>query len=427
MNEAVSAPTPPDRETPVVVVTALAHTLCHMAELVFAGALLAIMAEFRLEPHEATALGLLGFVLMGAGALPVGFWSDAWGPTRLLRFYLAATAVSALAVALAPGTLGLFATLTCLGLVGSIYHPAALALLSVDVAPSSRGRAMGINGVAGSVGVALGPALGLVAAQLGMWRMAYVLLALFALGLFVYMLLTVRVPEGEGPSAAAVSAGPLPLAAGPGWRLQSLFFLAMMLGGFNYRCLMTALPTYLTGETAADGELARGGLLVLIAVGMGGFGQYYCGHGADRVGARRIYPWLIGLLIPLSLLLGLSGGGLLAFPVACLVAVCLFGQQPVENTIMAEWAPSSRRGLSYALKFAATFGVGAVGAHVVGMLWDEFNSLAATFYVMAASSALMASLAVYLLWRTAPRAEKPCTAPGAGATIGGTVPAVHSG
>src|SRR4029450_13625100 len=94
--------TPAPNELPIVVVTALAHTLCHTAELVFAGVMLAVKDEFGLAPHEVTALALLGYVLMGAGAIPVGFWCDAWGPTRVLRSYLMATAGAAGACALAP-------------------------------------------------------------------------------------------------------------------------------------------------------------------------------------------------------------------------------------------------------------------------------------------------------------------------------------
>jgi MFS family permease len=182
------------------------------------------------------------------------------------------------------------------------------------------------------------------------------------------------------------------------WWLRSspllLLFAAMMLGGFNYRSLVTALPTYLTGETARGGELARGGLLVFFALGVGGVGQFFGGWTADRFGAGRIYPWLIGMLVPFSILLGMLGGTPYAFVAACFLAVFLFAQQPVENSLMAEWTSAGRRSLSYGTKFALTFGVGAVGAYVVGLVWHHFNALGPAFYLIAVSAGVMGALAV---------------------------------
>src|SRR6266542_1398173 len=166
-------------ERTLLFITSLGHAICHMGELLFTGVTLAVMVEYGLAPHVATALALLGYVLLGAGAIPMGAWADARGPARVLQIYFFLMAAASLMVA-ASSTVGqLFVALTALGLAASIYHPAALTLLSLGM--RRRGRAMGINGVVGSVGQALGPWLGAKAAQLGMWRMAYVVLAVLAL------------------------------------------------------------------------------------------------------------------------------------------------------------------------------------------------------------------------------------------------------
>ena len=57
-------------------------------------------------------------------------------------------------MALARSVVAVTVGLTLLGAGASLYHPVGLALLSHGV--RLRGRAMGIHGVAGSVGVALG-------------------------------------------------------------------------------------------------------------------------------------------------------------------------------------------------------------------------------------------------------------------------------
>src|SRR5262249_52493437 len=152
-------------EQALLFITSLGHAICHMGELLFTGVTLAVMLEYGLAPHVATALALLGYILLGAGALPMGAWADARGPARVLQIYFPLMAAASLAVAASSAVWQLVAALTALGLAASIYHPAALTLLSLGV--RRRGRAMGINGVVGSVGQALGPWLGATLAAIG--------------------------------------------------------------------------------------------------------------------------------------------------------------------------------------------------------------------------------------------------------------------
>ncbi|MCI0464993.1 MAG: MFS transporter [Gemmataceae bacterium] len=373
-------------ESAVVALTAVAHAVCHVGELIFVGAILAIMSEFRLPPHEATLLVLLGNVLMGAGAIPAGAWADAWGPRRVLLLYFLAMAAGGVTVALAQDTWQLFAALTLLGLATSIYHPVGVALLSLGVRPQNRGRAMGINGVAGSIGVAVGPVLGLFAAGFGAWRLAYVVLAVLALVAGVAMYLVCRTDPVPVPRRAVIvpSLTDDPI-QGTNWLPLVLLFGAMMIGGLNYRCLVTALPPHLS-------EVSAGELMVFFALVAGGIGQFLGGWGVDRFGARHIYPLLIAGLVPSAVLLGVLGGTPMAVPMACFLAVFLFGQQPVENSLMAEWTAAGRRSLSYGTKFALTFGVGALGGPIAGLIWYEVGSVGPVFYLVAMQGALMGAL-----------------------------------
>jgi MFS family permease len=399
-------------EWAIVQVTSVAHTLCHVGELVFAGATLAIMREFGLEPHQATALGLLGYVLMGAGAIPVGLWADAWGPTLVLRVYFLAMAAAGVFVAVAPNIETLFVALTALGLAASMYHPTGLAMISLGV--SARGRAMGINGVAGSIGVAVGPLLGMEAAARGHWRLAYVVVAGLALLGFAFMELALRrdrrqhalcglngrlSPDSE-PSAEIPErrklADYLPLV---------LLMGAMLLGGFNYRSLLTALPPFLAGGTAEPRELAQAGWFVFGALLVGGFGQLFGGWRSDKSGALPVY---IGLLIVLAAATFTLGWlGVPSVPLICLVAFSLFGLQPVENALLAESTSKDRRSLSYGIKFALTFGVGALGSQVAGEIWHETGSTAPVFYVIGGAAVVMALLTLAYIVRTGARRIDP--------------------
>ncbi len=171
----------------------------------------------------------------------------------------------------------------------------------------------------------------------------------------------------------------------------------MTLGGFNYRCLVTALPTYLTGDSVTPGSLIRGGLFASIVLLSGGIGQLLGGWLADKFGSRQVYIFLTMSLVPLSLILGLVGGTVMATVVAAVLAIGLFGQQPVENSLLAETTSRSRRSLSYATKFVMTFGIGALGAQVVGIVWEQTDSLAPVFFIIAGSAVLMS--VILLLYR----------------------------
>src|SRR5262245_23782011 len=186
------------------------------------------------------------------------------------------------AVARAPGPVALAGALTGLGAALSLYHPAGIALIAQ--ARRARGRAMGVNGMAGNLGTAFGPLLGAGMAFLGEWRLAYVLIAGAGLAAGLGMLwLRLEEPPVEREAGHPQANGAAP-ADGADPRGLGVLFVAMMFGGLNYRCLMTALPAHLgEGEAAAAGWLAFGVLL------LGGVGQFVAGHAVDRVWPARFY------------------------------------------------------------------------------------------------------------------------------------------
>jgi FSR family fosmidomycin resistance protein-like MFS transporter len=380
-----------------ILVTCLGHALCHGAELLFPGVMLAVMAEFTLNPAEAGALALPCYLLMGLGAFPVGLWCDRWGPIPVLSVYFLAVTIACVLVACSVNATTLLIALIVLGLAISIYHPVGLALLSLH--KEVRGRALGIHGVAGSAGITLGPVLGLWAAGHHMWRVAYWILAGIALLAGLLLLVTSRL---RGSARAAPPARPVippdastnAPAQDSSWSLRRhlplmILLLAMMVGGFNYRCLMTALPTFLSGAHAEGARLAKGGIPVGIALAAGALGQLFSGWASDHFGSRWVYLAVMILLIPLALLLSQLGGTLWAVPVACLVAICLFGQQPAENSLLAECTRVGRRGVSYAAKFTLGFGIGALGIYVTGLIWEHSQSLAPVFLLLALGASVM--------------------------------------
>jgi len=392
-----------DREWLIVKVTSLGHFLCHLGELIFPGVMVAIHDEMQISRAETADLAVLGYMLFGAGALPVGLWADRWDNRPILVIYFIAMAVAGVAVATATTPLLLFVALTFLGLATSMYHPVGLAMISLGVPAPRRGRALGINGVSGSFGIALGPALGLAASWLGFWQAAYLCLAgLSAIAGIIACVDLRSLPKQW--SAEPAPAGNEPVRFPPPRTLAPLviLLLVMLFAGFNYRCLMTALPAYLS---AGDHLILGGVYIFLITLVGGSIGQLLGGFLADRWGARRIYLFLVAALAPLSLLLGAGSEVNVAAAIAALLAIAMFAQQPVENSLLAECTSRGRRSVSYGVKFVLTFGVGALGAAVVGRIWQDFNSFNLVFYLMAAVSCLMIALLALYLSRTRTASE----------------------
>jgi MFS family permease len=397
----------------IIGLTSVGHALCHISELTFAGVLVTLIAEFRLEPDRATLLGLAGYVLFGVGALPAGLMTDRWGSRRVLIVYFFWMAAAAAAVALTQTTWALAAALTLLGAAISLYHPAGLAMIAHGC--RARGRAMGINGVAGSMGVALGPALGVYMAAQGQWRLAYALIAAVSVlaGLAMIFIRVHETPVHDPPARPRDDSQNELYAqtAQNGWNGRGLWllFAAMMLGGFNYRCLLTALPAFLAGSNPAGGSMATAGTRSLLILALGGIGQLIGGHIADRARPARLYVVFIVATIPFAALMA-HGSRDVALTAAALLAVFMFAQQPTENTALAQMSRPQRRSTLYGLKFVLTFGVGALGAQLVGILWKKTGSPGAAFDVFAGIAAVMAVVAAWFAFapnRDSSRGNQP--------------------
>ncbi len=381
-------------ETSILGVTVVGHCLCHWSVLIVTGLLVTLQQEFGLTEFWVTALPLLGYILMGVGAVPAGMMTDRWGSRTVLLIYFGLTGLACATASVAPSAWALTGALTLLGAAVSLYHPTGLAMISHGI--RKRGQALGIHGVAGAVGLA-GSSFGLFMASHGNWRAAYAIVAVVALmaGAGLWML-PIRDERHETPhaddaaSAQAVDTGVL--------KLLALMYLAMMLSGFNYRSLMTAMPTFLTAtENGVYAGTGKGGVVLAVFL-VGGIGQFFGGRMADRGSAVGLYVTLVALSVPMALLLAVSGGvGVFGMAAAMCLASAHFGTQPVENLLIARHTPARLRSTSYGIKFLVTFGLGALGAPAVGFLWRQTGTLAWTYVMFAAVAVVVTGVVLVIV------------------------------
>ena len=420
----------------------VAHAMVHTYELSLPLLLPVWQAEFTTLGLPNATIAVTGFVMgvvltvgyapFGLGALPGGVLADAYGSRRLILGCLVGMGASFLLLAASPSLLAVAFALFVWGVTASVYHPSGLALISKGV--EARGSAFAYHGVAGNLGIAVGPlATALLLFALGDWRVVVGLLAAPAL---VAAAATARidvdetaaVPEtatdggacdgDDGDARASGSVSSLGEFLADSRLLFAgsfvLVFAAVMLSGLYYRGLLTFLPEVLGRfPSLAPVEFAGRELeperyfyAALLMVGVAG--QYTGGRLTDRVpvelgliGGYGTLAVLAALFLPVATL-----GVVPLVVMGALVGFFLFVAQPFYQATVAEYTPAGTRGLSYGYTYLGVFGVGALGGAVAGGVLTYADD-AALFAVLAGFGALasLCGAVLYLRYRGERSAE----------------------
>jgi MFS family permease len=429
----------------IVGLTMLAHGMVHTYELsipIFIPIWLAQFDVVSLGPVElavtSATLGLLvtvGYGLFGLGALPGGVLVDRVGSRRLITGCLVGMSASFLLLGLAPGLVAITLAMVVWGVAASVYHPAGLALLSKGV--EERGTGFAYHGIAGNLGIGLGPLVTTVMLLFLDWQTVAAILAAPALLAALYALrasfdetaaVEAATDGGEvGDSKADAGVDSLSEFIAESRVLFTgsfaLVFFVVMLSGLYYRGVLTFMPELLRGFSGFEpvalasllpGELAdalgvsaEGGRMLspanyvysgLLVVGV--VGQYVGGKLTDRIPVERGIAASFGLLGVLALLfLPVASLGFVPFlAFGAVLGVALFVVQPFYQATVAEYTPAGTRGLSYGYTYLGVFGVGALGGAVAGAILT-FGSEQALFVVLAAFGFVAAATGVTLARR----------------------------
>jgi MFS family permease len=376
----------------------LAHAYDHFFLLIFPTAVLALAPAWGMSYGEALAFGTAAFVTFGLGTLPVGWLGDRWSRTHLMTIFFVGIGASAILTGLAQGPVSLTLGLGLLGLFASIYHPVGTAL--VVQSAGNTGRALGINGVFGNLGVAAaGLVTGAIAAFLG-WRAAFILPGVVAV---LTGLLFARLGRpADGARAARADARPkVALDTHAQLRLFAVIGIASLFGGIVFHGTTIALPKIFEVRlTGAVDDLATIGLLVSCVFALAALAQIVIGHLLDRIGARPILP-AVALLQALCLIaaIDLWGWGMLALAVPMMLFV--FGEIPIASWLVGRYVAAGWQSRVFALQYVLSLGVSALVVPLIAVLYEATGGFAALFGALAAAAAVVAAAAL-VLPRTSP-------------------------
>ena len=371
-----------------------AHMLTHAYMMIFPTVLILIANDPLMGMKEYFKLGMIGTVcygLFGIGAIPSGILADKYGSQRMLIICVFASAMSSLVAGLSFNLYLFVISMFFLGLAASIYHPAGLSFISRNV--EKKGRAMGIHGVGGNLGLALGPLLSGTVAVLWGWRSAFILFAVlgFILGIMITRLRMadeISPAQAQGHSRrgkkAVISAMPL---------ILLLIYINSMLYGLCYRGSMMYFPKHFAHNIhfALD-DVAKAGYLVSMVTMAGMLGQILGGILCDRL-KKAEYVYLLVFLFSTPMFFAiwqLKDWGL--FAISLLFAPFFFAWQPVQNTLIAKYSVQSVHGLSFGVNFLLIMGVGSLAASIGGYVTDYMgvsNVFAALGFVSSLSLLLV--------------------------------------
>ena len=370
-----------------------AHSFTHYCLLILPTAVLAMArpgGRFGENYGPILALATAGFVLYGLFALPQGWLSARLGRRHLMTVFFLGTGAGMVATGLAASPLVLALALAATGLFASIYHPVGTALL-VEVAGDKPGRAIGLNGVFGNVGVAMAPMVtAFLAARFG-WQWAFVLPGVACMGVG---LLWLRLPPLDG----AARRGGRPFPKIPPHMVRRAVVVLLLIAaasGLVFNAFTLLLPKLMQERLGSTPDLLPlAGVAATIATLCGAVTQLTVGRLIDRTTLRRIFLPLGLVLAPAMAALAVVDGWMV-LPVAGLVAAVIFGQVTVNETMTARYISPELRTRMYSIRFFVGFLGAAVAAPLVGFLYERFGNLSAAVLVLAGFALVILGCAVF--------------------------------
>ncbi|HOV37528.1 MAG TPA: MFS transporter [Spirochaetales bacterium] len=365
----------------ILTMVALGHTLVHLIEGILPPLIPVLLLVFKTDYFH---LGLVMTVFsyaFGLGAFPAGVLADKVGSKKLLLLYLFGAGILCLAVFLVQSLIPFAVLMGFLGILGSLYHPAANTLISLGI--KERGKGFGINGIAGSLGTSIVPFLAAFLASIWGWRFPFLVfgMGVLLLGVFATFVPAPQAIPGkpqENEKAGAASAGIVsdPEPATASRKALVLFYLSCALAGMGNRGVLTFLPTYLgkriSLESLGIDSVRLGGIFATLTLIAGAAGQYIAGTLVDRHRPQKLYILALAISTGSILLMGVSRG-ILLFLGAVGFGFFSFSYQPMQNTLVSKLLPRHRRGMGYGFMFFMTFGIGSLAAAFSGWLADRFG------------------------------------------------------
>lgn len=323
-----------------------------------------------------TQLGYIFFALnMVASVLQpvVGYFSDRKPMPYALPIGMTFSLIGMAGLAIAPSYWLILLSVIILGLGSAVFHPEG-SRVSFLAAGTKRGLSQSIYQVGGNSGQALAPLISaFVLVPLGQ-KGAAVFIAVAALGIFILSKISAWYKRQLELDKKNNRKKVLLSSIGELTKKQIGIALALLM------IIIFARSFYVTNVTSfyifylMDGyglKIEQGQLYIFLFMALGAAGTFFGGPWADRIGRKNVI--VVSLLVPLPLCLLLPHVPLWAVGVL-LVAIGFFIMLSFTVTVIyAQELVPTKIGTMAGLTVGLAFGMGAIGAVVIGNLMDTID------------------------------------------------------
>ncbi len=316
----------------LIVLLNIGHTLDHLFMLIYPTVVLVLAPAFGLPYSKMLPLSLGGFIAFGAGSLPAGWLGDRWSRRGMMIVFFVGVGVASIVTAFARSEWEIAAGLTGIGLFAAIYHPVGIAMLVKD--EPRLGLTLGINGVAGNLGLAFAALISGALADLFSWRAAFVVPGVISILCGVWF--WAAIPRAMTDARSARRPGKAVVSVDFA-RVFAVVVVATVCGGIIFNATTVAMPKVFDERLAALTQTTFGiGALVCAVYVLAAIAQLCVGQLIDRGPLRGVFVLVAVMQAPLLLLAGsVSDWAMLVVATAMMFFV--FGQIPVNDAMVAKY------------------------------------------------------------------------------------------
>ncbi len=386
----------------------LGHFFDHYLILIFATVAVAIASdrrvvmtapppEWAMTYAEIIPYSVAGFVAFGVFSIPAGWLADKWSRPGMMVAFFIGMGVATMLAALAQTPLHLAVAVTLIGVFGAIYHPVGIAMVVEGRLRSGTGVPLAINGVAGNLGVAAAPLVTLFSIEWLGWRAAFLIPgAVSVLVGVAYLLFVARVRRDAVVTPVAKALEDVPdLDRATLIRIFVVIFITASLGGFIFQSTSFALPKIFDerlGGLATSGQAV--GWWTFFVFAAASVAQLYVGYRIDRASIRVVFAVAAGLQ-SIFFFAMLDLDGLAALIVAVAFMLTVFGQIPIQDTMIGRIAKGGWRSRAYGIRYVVTFAVTASTVPIVAAIHGSYGFWA-LFLALGTAAALVTIASLFL-------------------------------
>ncbi len=378
-------------ERATAVLLNVGHAIDHMFLLIFATAVASIAVEFGHASWETLMPYSVGaFFLFGIGSLPSGRLGDLWGRRAMMVIFFMGMGVSALLTSLTQNPWQMALSLALLGAFASIYHPVGIPMLLQKA--TRPGWTIGVNGLAGNLGIAVAALVtGLLVKLIG-WRAAFAIPGLLSIVCgFIFM--RVAPHELEPPAKRKTKRLDIPKAVLA--RVLLIMTITAVTGSllFNFTTNGNGQLLQQRLRDIVQDPAVLGALLAAVYA-VASLAQLVVGRLIDRYPLKRIYLGIVLLQAPMFML-AVWADGWASYALLLGFMILIFGAIPFTDAIIVRFVDDQSRSRVSGIRLAVSLGVSSLAVWMLGPFVKAagFDSL---LWLMA-GIAVLTTLAVLAL------------------------------